>query len=202
MRNTLALLLTAIACSAQQTNWIAILTPENGGTKTRISWELSTFDYGIFGGGGPATHSGAYFFGGTTDAVAAFNTIPTPASFSLTTDIVFTNLNNSQSVMADTLEFRLFDIGGGVSAAAIGIISSNTMAFADGNTIRVTGSPTGTFVFNVAFSHFSAGTWDGGPQSLTITGTPVPEPSTYGLILGGLALAGAAVRRRMRKQAA
>jgi hypothetical protein len=43
----------------------------------------------------------------------------------------------------------------------------------------------------------------GGPSGQRIsiygdygTSTPVPEPSTYGLILGGLALAGAAVRRR------
>jgi hypothetical protein len=37
---------------------------------------------------------------------------------------------------------------------------------------------------------------------VAVGATPVPEPSTYGLILGGLALAGAAVRRRMKKQAA
>ena len=201
MRNTLALLLTAVACSAQQISWTAILTPENGGTKTRISWELSTFDYGIFVGDGPAIHSGASFFGGSTNTGAAFNTIPSPASFSLTTDIVFTNLNNSQSVTADTLQFQLTNWEG-VSYASIGIVSSNTMAVADNNMIRVTGSPTGTFVFDVAYSTFNAGTWSGGPQSLTITGTPVPEPSTSGLILGGLALAGAAVRRRMKKQAA
>lgn len=33
-------------------------------------------------------------------------------------------------------------------------------------------------------------------MTVTYTYTPVPEASTYGLILGGLALAGAAVRRR------
>jgi hypothetical protein len=37
---------------------------------------------------------------------------------------------------------------------------------------------------------------------VAVGATPIPEPSTYGLILGGLALAGAAVRRRMAKKAA
>ena len=36
-------------------------------------------------------------------------------------------------------------------------------------------------------------------SSIVLTYTPIPEPSTYGLILGALALAGAAVRRRRQK---
>ena len=40
-----------------------------------------------------------------------------------------------------------------------------------------------------------------GDEGVYLRWTPVPEPSTYGLILGGLALAGAALRRRRAKKA-
>ena len=39
-------------------------------------------------------------------------------------------------------------------------------------------------------------------NTIVLTYTPIPEPSTYGLMLGGLALAGAAIRRRKAKAAA
>lgn len=38
--------------------------------------------------------------------------------------------------------------------------------------------------------------WTGDSVTVNVQGTPIPEPSTYGLALGVLALAGAAIRRR------
>lgn len=63
----------------------------------------------------------------------------------------------------------------------------------------------GTYTINDGTSQFEFVTASGAHRyfnfnTFTIgSSAPVPEPSTYGLALGGLALAGAALRRRARK---
>jgi len=61
----------------------------------------------------------------------------------------------------------------------------NSLGFIDG------------FGQHVASNHFSI-VEDIGTQQLRLVYNPVPEPSTYGAILGGLALAAAAIRRRRK----
>ncbi len=64
------------------------------------------------------------------------------------------------------------------------LFTIDTSAFEDANGNAVTGSFT---VFNNTSTN-----------TLELQYAPIPEPSTYGLMLGGLALAGAAIRRRRK----
>jgi hypothetical protein len=65
------------------------------------------------------------------------------------------------------------------------------------------GAIAGAFTLDAAAANFAAdgrGSWGitHDASGVSLTWTPVPEPSTYGLVLGALALAGAALRRRKK----
>jgi hypothetical protein len=85
---------------------------------------------------------------------------------------------------------------------------NNAVTLSQGETLVLSGPTSGSIISDVDFNGFNVGQWitpaysELGRHTLnydtvfTVVGTPIPEPSTYGLILGGLALAGAAIRRR------
>ena len=79
--------------------------------------------------------------------------------------------------------------------------------FTYGGITGYTGSIEDYFTLDTTQLTFNGSALSGANFSLVDTGTaiqlqcsPIPEPSTYGLILGGMALAGAAVRRRRAKR--
>jgi autotransporter-associated beta strand protein len=115
------------------------------------------------------------------------------------------------------VNYDAIDVTGGdltITAGAIlslGVIDIPGSGFADAfwdemrqfSVISFTssGQITGVFTLdtsNVAGLAAGRGQWSllNDTSGISLQWTPVPEPSTYGLILGGLALAGAALRRR------
>ncbi len=56
-----------------------------------------------------------------------------------------------------------------------------------------------TYAIELSTSWMPSSTFVGGVTSVALSVPPVPEPSTYGLALGGLALALVAVRRRAKR---
>jgi hypothetical protein len=216
-------LLIAASASAQTTSALNItLSSSNGGSDTLVSYSF-TGDWVTSGGQTLPSDTGAFsgwggplYFANTAANLGDPQVSATNTAFSniYTVDIpsiTGTNLNRSITVAFD--KFVIDAATFGVGAPRLGFMfTSNNLPLMGGETFRLDGDLSGSFVINQDFSFFNEGSWSSqwfGPApstqlfytgNLTIAGSAVPEPSTYGLILGGLALAGAAIRRRAGKK--
>jgi hypothetical protein len=141
--------------------------------------------------------------GASFDTSPSFSVIATGGQFNrrfissslITKTPNFTRLNSYSGNVATGSQFSYFDSGSffiisiPTSYVAGDSISSTLQSARYGNTLQS------------AFTFGEVVKLNGNALITFVDGSsPVPEPSTYGLILGGLALAGAALRRRRAKR--
>ena len=186
------------------------ITSADGGSNTLFSWSYTgTPTIGLPEGGG-CDVSGIGFFMAPVD-MPAEGVLATGSDLNgYTGDDVLTGLGSTGLVLTNTTtlettalnyfaltqfgEFSLFTF----------ISNADPMNIFPGQVAVLSGPTSGSFFSGVPFSSFNAGQWSSNffgsnfSTGLTIGGSAIPEPSTYGLVLGGLALVGAAMRRRKK----
>lgn len=177
----------------------------NGGAKTLVSW--------TFTGNWASAQGWSWQGGGSTSMVGVgvgWNLPVSSPIFSSVADRDFT-------AAVDNSVFSVTNLATSqVSSGTVLHIASNTGTYAGenfyflvnlnvtaGDAIRINPA-SGSAVVDIAFSQFNPGafqqvTYGSFQGSGSVAGGAVPEPSTYGLALAGLALAGAVARRRSKR---
>lgn len=195
---------SASASAVNDATFNLSITSANGGADSLVSWSYSgtpTASGGVYWGyiWGSNSNIGNAYVSITGPAFSAFNSGLTTVT-GLNTGLYLTNTTTNAS--KQLTEFGTYGTSFAFILGTAGN-EANSVPVSPGQVLVLSGPTSGSFLTGVAFSNFNQGQWvfnyanyTNFDPVLTVGPAPVPEPSTYGLALGGLALAVVALRRR------